>query len=254
LENSVIFSRHVHGFEGGLRGIAAQTNREPFSGDGAPGWARVEANGTRDIGCSPAPDAETHLTNEIDDDHVFGMEVATTAGSAVTGYLLIDDEIVRYTSRDANSFDRVRRGELGTNAVAHDVGAAVRQIDPGIDRPSTGEFFVSTVRSDAVSTPGRLGIGPSQSVFTHDLEIDTPETFFGSGGETQAPGGAVLWELAFGSLDNYGAPGEFHSGVADVESTAVADFYRFRAVLRSDASTGVAPELDEIRLKYRMPR
>jgi len=43
------------------------------------------------------------------------------------GYLVIDNEIVKYTSKTANSFDNLERGLFGTEATTHTANTAVRE-------------------------------------------------------------------------------------------------------------------------------
>lgn len=43
------------------------------------------------------------------------------------GYLVIDSEIIKYTSKTANSFDNLERGLFGTEAVTHTANTAVRE-------------------------------------------------------------------------------------------------------------------------------
>jgi len=44
------------------------------------------------------------------------------------GYLVIDNEIIKYTSKTANSFDNLERGLFGTEAVSHTANTSVREV------------------------------------------------------------------------------------------------------------------------------
>ena len=182
-----------------------------------------------------------------------GDNGAAVSRSVPSGYLIIDEEIVRYGEKKSASFRDVRRGEFGTIPVTHGAGTRVRQFDPGIDRSAIGEFAGPSVQSEAVSLPRSLGSGPSGTVFTDDLEIDPAETIFESEPHTE-PGGIVFWERASDSLDDYGQPAAFGPGILDAGDAPIGAFYRFRSVLRSSRSTDALPVIDEIRLRYRMPR
>lgn len=57
------------------------------------------------------------------------MYVSTTKDPpfAKTGYLAIDNEIIRYTNRTPNSFLNLERGKFGTTAASHSASTAVRE-------------------------------------------------------------------------------------------------------------------------------
>ena len=58
------------------------------------------------------------------------MYVSTTVeppfGKA--GYLIIDDEVIKYSSKTPNSFNNLERGALNTTATTHSANAAVREV------------------------------------------------------------------------------------------------------------------------------
>lgn len=58
------------------------------------------------------------------------MNVSTTTDPPFykAGYLMIDDEIIKYSSKTSNSFSDLQRGALGTTAASHSADSKVREV------------------------------------------------------------------------------------------------------------------------------
>ena len=74
-------------------------------------------------------DGNTTLSANITNVSVTPIQVASTAGFPVPGWILIGNEIISYTTKTATTFDGViTRGVLGTTNVAHNTGDAVSEV------------------------------------------------------------------------------------------------------------------------------
>lgn len=76
----------------------------------------------------PTTLAVVNLEESLTDSDV-SMYVSTTTNPPFfkTGYLVIDDEIIKYTNKTPNSFLTLERGQFGTTAAAHTANTAVRE-------------------------------------------------------------------------------------------------------------------------------
>lgn len=82
-------------------------------------------------------DGVTTLSSNITNVSTAPISVASTAGFPASGYFLIGDEIISYTSKTATVFDgTITRGVLGTTNVAHTAGAAITEVQ-GTGSPTT---------------------------------------------------------------------------------------------------------------------
>ncbi|MCK9600322.1 MAG: hypothetical protein M0R06_14855 [Sphaerochaeta sp.] len=73
----------------------------------------------------------TRLVDDISADEVNSITVASTAGFADAGIIIIGDEQITYPAKDdthflGTSFNKITRGSADTEAVAHNAGATVR--------------------------------------------------------------------------------------------------------------------------------
>lgn len=69
----------------------------------------------------------TALTASMSNNSTSPIQVTSTAGFASAGNLIIEQEIVQYTSTTATTFDGITRGVKGTTNVSHDPGAPVTE-------------------------------------------------------------------------------------------------------------------------------
>lgn len=78
---------------------------------------------------NPTTLAVVNLASSINDTDVT-MDVSTTTEPPfkTAGYLVIDDEIVKYSSKTDTSFGDLERGVLGTTAASHLAGTKVREV------------------------------------------------------------------------------------------------------------------------------
>lgn len=82
-------------------------------------------------------DGTTTLSSSISNVSTAAISVASTAGFPSSGYFLIGNEIISYTSKTATVFDgTITRGVLGTTNVAHTAGAAITEVQ-GTGSPTT---------------------------------------------------------------------------------------------------------------------
>lgn len=82
-------------------------------------------------------DGTTTLTANLTNTSTAPIAVASTAAFPSSGYILIGDELIQYTSKTATAFDgTVTRGVLGTTATSHNSGDAVTEAQ-GTGSPTT---------------------------------------------------------------------------------------------------------------------
>lgn len=82
------------------------------------------------------------------------IQVASTTGFPSSGWLLIENELISYTTKTATTFDgTITRGVLGTTNVAHTAGVAITEAQ-GTGSPTTiGKvLFNNTDYSNGVAT------------------------------------------------------------------------------------------------------
>ena len=82
-------------------------------------------------------DGVTTLSSGISNVSTTPISVASTAGFPSSGYFLIDNEIISYTTKTATTFDgTITRGVLGTTNTSHTAGAAITEVQ-GTGSPTT---------------------------------------------------------------------------------------------------------------------
>jgi hypothetical protein len=89
------------------------------------------------------------------------IPVTSTAGYAPHGRVLVDSELVNYTSTTATSFDGLTRGTGGTTAAAHASGATVSQnvcqIQSRGDAGNSRRIVEAALGAGTMDSPGALG-------------------------------------------------------------------------------------------------
>ena len=74
-------------------------------------------------------DGSTTLSTGISNVSTTPINVASTAGFPSSGWILIGNEIIQYTTKTATTFDgTITRGTLGTTNVAHSAGANITEV------------------------------------------------------------------------------------------------------------------------------
>ena len=99
-------------------------------------------------------DGSTTLSSGITNVSTTPISVADTSAFPSSGWILIGNEIISYTTKTATTFDgTVTRGVLGTTNVAHSAGAAITEVQ-GTGSPTTigTVLFNNTDYSNGVST------------------------------------------------------------------------------------------------------
>mgnify|MGYP003704349195 CR=1 FL=1 len=95
----------------------------------------------------------TTLSSNITNVSTTPISVASTSGFPSSGWLLIENELISYTTKTATTFDgTITRGVLGTTNVAHTSGAAISEVQ-GVASPTTigSILFNATDYSNNVS-------------------------------------------------------------------------------------------------------
>ena len=99
-------------------------------------------------------DGVTTLSSNITNTSTTGISVASTTSFPASGYILIGDEIIQYTTKTATVFDgTITRGVLGTTAASHNAGDAITEVQ-GTGSPTTIGIvlFNNTVFSNGIYT------------------------------------------------------------------------------------------------------
>ena len=87
----------------------------------------------------------TELTGNIANNSTTPIPVTSTAGFESSGFLIIDQEVIQYTSITATTFDgTITRGVKGTTNVAHNTGDAVSEA-AGVAAGSSAAATLDTV-------------------------------------------------------------------------------------------------------------
>jgi len=81
---------------------------------------------------SRAAFAVTRLTATMSVEETTSLTVASTADFIATDYVFVEDEEILYASKDATHFYTITRGINDTTAVAHDIGAKVKNEESNI--------------------------------------------------------------------------------------------------------------------------
>ena len=98
-------------------------------------------------------DGTTTLSANITNVSTTPVSVASTSGFPSSGYILIDSEIIQYTSTTATTFaGTITRGVLGTTNVAHTAGVAISEVQGTGSSTTIGTMlFNNTDFSNGVS-------------------------------------------------------------------------------------------------------
>mgnify|MGYP006277877367 CR=1 FL=1 len=96
----------------------------------------------------------TTLSANITNNSTTPIQVASTAGFPSSGWILIESEIISYTTKTATTFDgTITRGVLGTTNVAHTAGAAITEVQGTGSPTAIGKvLFNNTDYSNGVYT------------------------------------------------------------------------------------------------------
>ena len=97
-------------------------------------------------------DGQTTLSVGISNVSTTPIQVASTEGFPSSGWLLIESEIISYTTKTATTFDgTITRGVLGSTNVAHTAGKAVTEVQGTGSSTTIGQMlFNNTSTSNGV--------------------------------------------------------------------------------------------------------
>lgn len=166
-------------------------------------------------------DGTTTLTDDISNNSTTAIQVDSTTGFPSSGYILIENEIIQYTSTTATTFDgTITRGVLGTTNVAHTAGVAISEAQGTGSGTTIGTLnfnntdYSSGVDIDGVditkivfSTPGIYNVQISGQMLNYTASVDNVTIWFALNGTDipasasiisvpaihgQKPGGAIL--------------------------------------------------------------
>jgi hypothetical protein len=132
------------------------------------------------------------------------VTVASTAGYAPSGRILIDSELINYTTTTATSFDGVTRGVEGTTAAAHASGAVVSQNVCSVASQGIVGAANRTVRAalgSATSTGTNANAGALGTMGPDAMVVYGKGTALTGGGSDNN----VYYRLWDGSSNNWGA-------------------------------------------------
>lgn len=102
----------------------------------------------------------TALTANITNVSTTPIQVTSTADFTNFGFILIEDEVIQYTSKTATTFTGITRGVKGTTNVAHTAGVAVTEA-----AAVTAGSSVSMVIDTVVSSVGITCTVPDSKVY-----------------------------------------------------------------------------------------
>lgn len=111
-------------------------------------FAKLEANGGASSLVFPYggfnQSAVTTLSSNISNVATTPISVGSTAGFPSSGYFLIGDEIVQYTSKTSTTFEgTITRGALGTTNLAHTAGADISEVQGTGSSTTIGTILIN---------------------------------------------------------------------------------------------------------------
>ena len=147
----------------------------------------------------------TTLSANITNNSTTPISVASTAGFPSSGWILIGNEIISYTSTTATQFDgTITRGVLGTTNVAHTAGAAITEVQGTGSPTAIGKvLFNNTDYSNGVaadstdqtkivfSTPGIYNLQFSAQLLNFTTAEDNVTIWFAKNGTDIAASASV---------------------------------------------------------------
>ena len=95
-------------------------------------------------------DGDTTLTGAMTNVSTTAIQVVSTTGFPLAGYLLIEDEIVQYTGITATTFTGITRGVKASTNKAHAIGTHVTEIQAGAANAIQTMIFTNTDFSNNV--------------------------------------------------------------------------------------------------------
>lgn len=153
-------------------------------------------------------DGETTLSANMTNNGTTAIQVASTAGFPSSGYLLIENELVQYTTKTATTFDgTITRGVLGTTNAAHTAGVYITEAQ-GTGSPTgiatlqfTATDFSGGVSVDGAdttkivfATAGIYNVQISAQCLNYTQSVDNVTLWF-SQQETDLPATASVVEV-----------------------------------------------------------
>ena len=153
-------------------------------------------------------DGTTTLSANITNNSTTPIQVASTASFPATGWILIENEIISYTTKTATQFDgTITRGVLGTTNVAHTAGTAISEVQ-GTGSPTTigkvlfnNTDFSNGVAADVTdqtkivfSTPGIYNLQFSAQLLNFTTAEDNVTIWFAKNG-VDVPASASVEEV-----------------------------------------------------------
>lgn len=151
-------------------------------------------------------DGTTTLTADISNNSTTAIQVDSTSGFPSSGYILIENEIIQYTTTTATTFDgTITRGVLGTTNVAHTAGVAITEVQGTGSGSTSGTLkfnntdFSSGVDVDGVditkivfSTPGIYNVQISGQLLNFTASIDNVTIWFALDGSDIPASASVI--------------------------------------------------------------
>ena len=171
----------------------------------------------------------TTLSSNITNVSTTPISVASTAGFPSSGWILINNEIISYTTKTATTFDgTVTRGVFGTTQAAHTAGALITEVQ-GTGSPTTiGKvLFNNTDYSNGVATNAA---DQTQIVFQkagiYNLQFSAQILSF-----TNSPDNVTIWFRVNGNdvpaSASIGTVPAIHGGVAGATIMTVNLYQQF---------------------------
>lgn len=150
-------------------------------------------------------DGTTTLSANITNNSTTAIQVGSTTGFPASGYILIENELISYTSKTATSFGgTITRGTLGTTNVAHTAGVDVSEAQGTGSGTAIGTLnFNNTDYSSGVSvdgaditkivfaTPGIYNVQISGQLLNYTASVDNVTLWFALDG-TDIPASASI--------------------------------------------------------------
>lgn len=149
---------------------------------------------------------ETTLSSNITNNSTAAIQVASTTGFSSSGYILIEQELIQYTSKTATEFGgTITRGVLGTANASHTAGTAVTEAQ-GTGSPTgiasltlTSTDFSNNVSIDGAdttkivfATAGIYNIQISVQLLNFNQAVDNVTIWFAKNGSNITASASII--------------------------------------------------------------
>ena len=180
-----------------------------LEGDGDNGGAHIWA-----LGYTTTQYDSRNLNSNISNSTTTILANGSISSYSSSGYIKIDNEIIKYTGKSGNSFTGCVRGQFGTGSASHNAGAAIYQFvggtgDWSTDKDNANVKLITVYYGEASGADSTLGydwgysLVPLSPEFVAQLVIN--KTSDPTSGSDVSPGDTIVYTLSYKNTGNTAA-------------------------------------------------